>query len=43
MEKLSQVLTSIIGYTDLLLSETTGALSALQQNFLERIRTATLK
>ncbi|NMC53573.1 MAG: GAF domain-containing sensor histidine kinase [Chloroflexi bacterium] len=41
LEKLSQVLTSVIGYTDLLLSETTGALSALQQNFLERIRTAT--
>jgi signal transduction histidine kinase len=41
LKKFSQIFTSIIGYTDLLLSETTGALSSLQRNFLERVRTST--
>jgi len=41
-EKVAQILTSIIGYTDLLLSETTGALSSLQRNFLDRIHHSTI-
>jgi len=37
-QELRQPLASIVGYTDLLLSETGGILGALQQSFLERIK-----
>ncbi len=37
-QELRQPLASIVGYTDLLLSETGGILGALQQNFLKRIK-----
>ncbi|OGO16680.1 MAG: hypothetical protein A2Z14_01085 [Chloroflexi bacterium RBG_16_48_8] len=40
-QELRQPMSSILGYTDLLLSESVGLLGAMQQKFLERIRTAT--
>lgn len=38
VQDLRQPLSSLVGYTDLLLSETAGILGALQRQFLERIR-----
>ena len=40
-QELRQPMSSIIGYTDLLLSESAGILGALQRKFLERIRVST--
>jgi signal transduction histidine kinase len=40
-QELRQPLTSIWGYTDLLLGESVGILGALQQKFLERVRNST--
>jgi signal transduction histidine kinase len=40
-QELRQPMSSIIGYTDLLLSESTGILGALQRKFLERVRVST--
>jgi signal transduction histidine kinase len=39
-QELRQPMSSIYGYTDLLLSESVGLLGAMQQKFLERIRNA---
>ena len=39
-QELRQPLGSIVGYTDLLVSETGGILGALQQSFLKRIKTS---
>ena len=39
-EELRQPMSSIFGYTELLLSESVGLLGAMQQKFLERIHTA---
>jgi signal transduction histidine kinase len=36
-------LSSVLGYTDLLLSESVGILGALQRNFLERVRNSTTR
>jgi C4-dicarboxylate-specific signal transduction histidine kinase len=40
VQELRQPMSSIYGYTDLLLSESVGLLGAMQQKFLERIRNA---
>ncbi|MGH2581895.1 MAG: ATP-binding protein [Anaerolineales bacterium] len=40
-QELRQPLSSIWGYTDLLLAESVGILGALQQKFLERVRNST--
>lgn len=40
-QDLSQPMTSIIGYTDLLLGESVGILGTLQRKFLERVRAST--
>lgn len=40
-QELRQPLSSVLGYTDLLLSESVGILGALQRSFLERVRTST--
>lgn len=40
-QELRQPMSSIIGYTDLLLSESAGILGALQRKFLERVRVST--
>ena len=40
MENLRQPVSSIIGYTDLLLSESAGILDAVQKKFLERIKSS---
>lgn len=40
-QELRQPLSSILGYTDLLLSESVGLLGALQRKFLERVRNST--
>ncbi len=40
-QDLRQPMSSIIGYTDLLLSESVGILGALQRKFLERVKTST--
>lgn len=40
-QELRQPMSSIIGYTDLLLSESTGILGALQRKFIERIKVST--
>lgn len=40
-QELRQPLSSIVGYTDLLLGESVGILGALQQKFVERIKTST--
>jgi signal transduction histidine kinase len=40
-QELRQPLSSIIGYTDLLLGESIGILGALQRKFLERVRAST--
>lgn len=40
-QELRQPMSSIIGYTELLLSESAGILGALQRKFLERIRVST--
>jgi signal transduction histidine kinase len=41
VQEIRQPMSSIIGYTDLLLTETGGILGALQHKFLERIRAST--
>ncbi|HNN14104.1 MAG TPA: ATP-binding protein, partial [Anaerolineales bacterium] len=40
-QELRQPLSSIVGYTDLLLGESVGILGALQRKFVERIKTST--
>ncbi|MDR3572672.1 MAG: ATP-binding protein [Anaerolineaceae bacterium] len=40
-QELRQPMASIVGYTDLLLSESAGILGALQRKFLERVKTST--
>jgi signal transduction histidine kinase len=40
-QELRQPMSSIIGYTDLLLSESAGILGALQRKFLERVKVST--
>jgi signal transduction histidine kinase len=40
-QELRQPMSSIVGYTDLLLSESVGILGALQGKFIERIKTST--
>jgi signal transduction histidine kinase len=40
-QELRQPLSSILGYTDLLLGESVGILGALQRKFLERVRNST--
>jgi signal transduction histidine kinase len=40
-QELRQPLSSILGYTDLLLGESVGLLGALQKKFLERVRNST--
>ena len=40
-QELRQPISSILGYTDLLMSESVGILGALQKKFLERIKAAT--
>ncbi len=40
-QELRQPMSSIIGYTDLLLGESVGILGALQRKFVERIKTST--
>ena len=40
-QELRQPLSSIVGYTDLLLGESVGILGTLQQKFVERIKTST--
>ena len=42
-QELRQPLSSVLGYTDLLLSESVGILGALQRNFLERVRSSTTR
>lgn len=42
-QELRQPLSSIVGYTDLLLGESVGILGALQRKFLERVRNSTLR
>lgn len=42
-QELRQPLSSILGYTDLLLSESVGILGALQRNFLERVHHSTTR
>ena len=39
-QELRQPLSSVLGYTDLLLSESVGIIGALQRKFLERVRTS---
>jgi nitrogen-specific signal transduction histidine kinase len=39
-QELSQPMSSILGYTDLLLSESVGLLGSMQQKFLQRIKVA---
>lgn len=41
VQEIRQPMSSIIGYTDLLISETGGILGALQRKFLERIKAST--
>ncbi len=40
VQELRQPMASVVGYTDLLLSETVGILGSLQRKFLERVRSA---
>jgi len=40
-QELRQPMSSIVGYTDLLLGESVGILGALQRKFIERIKTST--
>lgn len=40
-QELRQPLSSIVGYTDLLLGESVGILGALQRKFVERVKTST--
>lgn len=40
-QELRQPMSSIIGYTDLLMGESVGVLGALQRKFIERIKTST--
>ncbi|WP_448334930.1 ATP-binding protein [Bellilinea sp.] len=40
IQELRQPVSSVIGYTDLLINESTGSLSAQQRKFLERIRSS---
>lgn len=39
-QEIKQPLSSVLGYTDLLLSESAGVVGALQQKFLERVRSS---
>lgn len=41
VQEIRQPMSSIVGYTDLLLTETVGILGALQKQFLERIKAST--
>jgi signal transduction histidine kinase len=41
IQELRQPITSIIGYTDLLMAESVGLLGTLQRKFLERVRAST--
>lgn len=41
IQELRQPMASIVGYSDLMLSESVGILGALQQKFLERIKSST--
>ena len=41
LQELRQPLSSIVGYTDLLLGESVGILGALQRKFVERVKTST--
>ncbi|MBI3241323.1 MAG: hypothetical protein HYZ49_03420 [Chloroflexi bacterium] len=41
IQDLRQPMSSIVGYTDLLLGESVGILGALQRNFLERVKAST--
>lgn len=41
VQEIRQPMSSIIGYTDLLLTETVGILGALQKQFLERVKAST--
>jgi signal transduction histidine kinase len=41
VQEIRQPMSSIVGYTDLLLAESVGILGALQRKFLERIRAST--
>lgn len=41
VQEIRQPMSSVIGYTDLLMSETGGILGALQRKFLERIKAST--
>jgi signal transduction histidine kinase len=41
IQELRQPITSVIGYTDLLMAETVGLLGTLQRKFLERVRAST--
>jgi len=43
VQEIRQPMSSILGYTDLLLAESVGILGALQRKFLERIRASTEK
>ena len=40
-QELRQPMSSVVGYTDLLLGESVGVLGAMQRKFVERIRTST--
>jgi signal transduction histidine kinase len=40
-QELRQPMSSVVGYTDLLLGETVGALSSVQRKFVERIKSST--
>ena len=42
-QELRQPMSSIVGYTDLLMGESVGGLSALQRKFIERIKASTEK
>ena len=42
-QELRQPLSSVMGYTDLLLGESVGILGALQRKFLERVRSSTIR
>ncbi|MGE5223032.1 MAG: ATP-binding protein, partial [Omnitrophica WOR_2 bacterium] len=42
-QELRQPMSSIVGYTDLLLGESTGILGALQRKFLERVKASTVR
>jgi signal transduction histidine kinase len=43
VQEIRQPMSSIMGYTDLLLAESVGILGALQRKFLERIKGSTVR